>query len=350
MATNNDINNTSGAFTVTNGNLVVTAGTLTTTGTITSATSLTASNGAITVNSGNLVLTSGNIVLPTTTSSVGQIKIGGNCVAQFLGTSNTFLGVNAGNLTFNTTNAGDNVACGYSALAALTGASGGIQNVAFGYKSLTGLTIGGTCNCVGQNTATGITSAATSSFLGSNAGGTTLSTGSYNYGIGYQAASSLGAASTGCVCIGANANGSSSVNSRLDIGTSSTTACYIQGIYGTTTASGVNVYVSSGLQVAKSSSSRTVKQDIQPMGDDSSVLYNLRPTTFKYKNLPDTQPLSYGMIAEEVEPLFPEMVTYEDDKPIGLYYQFLTPMLVNEIQKLEKIVASLEAAVALKGL
>lgn len=49
------------------------------------------------------------------------------------------------------------------------------------------------------------------------------------------------------------------------------------------------------------------------MGDASRRLLELRPATFRYKQ-PQTggsHPLQYGLIAEEVAEVYPELVQYE---------------------------------------
>jgi len=44
--------------------------------------------------------------------------------------------------------------------------------------------------------------------------------------------------------------------------------------------------------------------------------------------------LQYGLIAEEVARVYPEMVAYEKDgQPYTVKYQLLAPMLLNEFQK-----------------
>jgi hypothetical protein len=83
-------------------------------------------------------------------------------------------------------------------------------------------------------------------------------------------------------------------------------------------------------------SSRRFKEQIADMGDSSSKLLQLRPVTFLYKPEYDdgSHTLQYGLIAEEVAKLYPEMVGYDKDgQPSSLKYQVLTPMLLNEVQK-----------------
>jgi hypothetical protein len=72
------------------------------------------------------------------------------------------------------------------------------------------------------------------------------------------------------------------------------------------------------------------------MGDSSSKLLQLRPVTFFYKPEHDdgSRALQYGLIAEEVAKLYPDMVGYDKDgQPASVKYQSLAPMLLNEVQK-----------------
>src|SRR5215469_14365538 len=72
------------------------------------------------------------------------------------------------------------------------------------------------------------------------------------------------------------------------------------------------------------------------MEDSSSALMRLRPVTFLYKPEYDEgqRTLQYGLIAEEVAEVNPVLVAYEPDgKPYTVKYQYLTTMLLNEVQK-----------------
>jgi len=63
-------------------------------------------------------------------------------------------------------------------------------------------------------------------------------------------------------------------------------------------------------------SSARFKRDIQDMGTRSDGLLRLRPVTFRYKNDP-TGALQYGLVAEEVAKVYPELVSYgPDGKPM----------------------------------
>ena len=62
----------------------------------------------------------------------------------------------------------------------------------------------------------------------------------------------------------------------------------------------------------------------------------LRPVMFFYKpeyeNGQHTQ--QYGLIAEEVAKVYPELVAYDKDgKPYTVRYQYIATMLLNDVQK-----------------
>ena len=72
------------------------------------------------------------------------------------------------------------------------------------------------------------------------------------------------------------------------------------------------------------------------MGDSTNGLMKLRPVTFFYK--PEYEngqhTLQYGLIAEEVAKVYPELVAYDKDgKPYTVRYQYIATMLLNEVQK-----------------
>jgi Chaperone of endosialidase len=79
-------------------------------------------------------------------------------------------------------------------------------------------------------------------------------------------------------------------------------------------------------------SSARYKRDIDDMGEASTNLMKLRPVTFRYKNDPAGQ-RQYGLIAEEVAGVYPELVVRGTKGEIeSLQYQELIPMLLNEVQ------------------
>jgi trimeric autotransporter adhesin len=86
------------------------------------------------------------------------------------------------------------------------------------------------------------------------------------------------------------------------------------------------------------------------MREQSQGVYQLRPVTFRYKQ--DTQGVrQYGLVAEEVVKVYPELVTRgTDGKVESVQYHQLIPMLLNEVQhQQEKLEAQAQELAALKA-
>ena len=72
------------------------------------------------------------------------------------------------------------------------------------------------------------------------------------------------------------------------------------------------------------------------MGGASSGLMRLRPVTYRYKQpyANGSKPIDYGLIAEEVETVYPDLVAHSADGQIEtVQYQKINAMLLNEVQK-----------------
>jgi Cdc6-like AAA superfamily ATPase len=72
------------------------------------------------------------------------------------------------------------------------------------------------------------------------------------------------------------------------------------------------------------------------MGDASRDLMRLRPVTFRYKKpfADGSKPIQYGLIAEEVDEVYPDLVAHSADGQIEtVKYQVLDSMLLNEVQR-----------------
>ena len=111
---------------------------------------------------------------------------------------------------------------------------------------------------------------------------------------------------------------------------------YIQGIYGASTFNGTQVFVDNTGQLGTIRSSARFKEQVRDMGDSTSALMKLRPVTFLYKPeyTKGERTLQYGLIAEEVANVYPELVAYDDDgQPYTVRYHYITTMLLNEVQK-----------------
>ena len=78
------------------------------------------------------------------------------------------------------------------------------------------------------------------------------------------------------------------------------------------------------------------QQDVQDMAEASDALMRLRPVTFHYKAGYDdgSHLLQYGLIAEEVAQIAPELVQNDaNGKPFTVRYHAVNAMLLNELQK-----------------
>ena len=151
------------------------------------------------------------------------------------------------------------------------------------------------------------------------------------------------------IAVGNGSSGSSGDTGTIRIGGGNhQTATFIEGISGTA-VSGVNVLITAGDQLGVATSSARFKDDIRPLKNPDR-LQDLRPVSFRYKpellGHGDT-PLEYGLVAEEVARVFPELVVNDaDGKPYTVRYQLLTPLLLAEIQRQEEEIEALKRSVA----
>jgi hypothetical protein len=266
------------------------------------------------------------------------------------GHSNTAIGSSA--LWSNTTGI-DNTATGFSALGfnqtgnfnvadgmwALSGNTTGIKNTATGYSALTNNTIGR------RNTAAG---------YGALSGNTT---GSYNIALGVDAGANL---TTGDKNIDIGNVGVPGESGTIRIGTvqyHSTT--FIAGISGATVPTGVAVIVGADGHLGTVVSSARFKEAVKPMEKASEAILALKPVTFRYKS--DLDPdgvVQFGLVAEDVEKVNPDLVARDDDgKPYSVRYEAVNAMLLNEFlkehrafveeqQKVEKLQATVANLIA----
>ncbi len=85
------------------------------------------------------------------------------------------------------------------------------------------------------------------------------------------------------------------------------------------------------------------------MANSTDALMQLRPVEFRYKRPADdgSRPPQYGLIAEEVAKVYPELVLRGPDGQIdSVQYHQLPAMLLNEIQKQHRVIEQLQAAKA----
>jgi hypothetical protein len=209
--------------------------------------------------------------------------------------------------------------------AALTSNTNGNFNTAFGFGALGGNSTGTYNIGIGVSAGT------------SGVGGTSPGTGTNNIAIGLQAANNVNGGNSNNIHI--SSQGSSGDNGTIRIGTPSLqTSFYVAGVRGIATGqnNAIPVVIDSNGQLGTVSSSRRFKEDIHDMGAASSDLMRLRPVIFRYQKPFDdgSKPFQYGLIAEEVAEVYPDLVARSADGQIEtVKYQMLDSMLLNELQK-----------------
>jgi trimeric autotransporter adhesin len=243
-----------------------------------------------------------------------------------------------------------NTANGYSALYFNTE---GEQNTATGYAALYRNTTGEANTAVGTaalfnnregtaNTATGLgVLLANTTGMGNTATGASAlggnTTGDDNTAIGNLAGANQSTGS-GNVYIGTGMLGVAGESN----------ACYIRSIFGQTSASGIAVVINSNNKLGTTTSSKRFKEEIKAMDKASEALLALKPVTFRYKK--DIDPagtLQFGLAAEDVEKVNPELVVRDQEgKPYSVRYDQVNAMLLNEFLKEQRKVEKLEATVA----
>ena len=78
-----------------------------------------------------------------------------------------------------------------------------------------------------------------------------------------------------------------------------------------------------------------LKRDITPLGRVLERVLQLRPVSYHFRSAPAEAPLTLGFIAQEVEPLFPEMVG-EGAGMKSLAYSELIPVTIRAVQELNE--------------
>jgi endosialidase-like protein len=261
---------------------------------------------------GNYNTAVGYIALESNTTGVQNCALGwGALHSNSDAINNTAVGVNA----LGASNADDNTAVGYHALYINTGAS----NTAVGSEALSS-----SGNLAG-NTALGAGALSSLSAINANS----------NTAIGNS--SGLNITGSRNICIGADVFGQANVDDRT----------WIANVYADV-ATDRTVYVAADGHLGTLSSSQRYKEQIKPMDGASETLFALRPVTFRYKKDVDPrQARSFGLVAEEVAEVNPDLITRDKEgKPQTVRYDAVNAMLLNEFLKEHRKVQEQEATIA----
>jgi hypothetical protein len=269
--------------------------------------------------------------------------------------NNTSGSQNTANGTFalyKNTIADDNTADGYQALFnnttghentangafALFGNTTGIDNTAIGFRALFNGGNGGGNTAIGASALyTGGGTGNTAMGLGALGGNTS---GSFNTAIG-DSAGNAATTGNGNVYIGAAIIGVAGESGHT----------YIRNIDSTSVSGGgtdtVTINLSTGL-LGHLTSSRRYKENVKPIDKASETLYRLKPVSYYYKKEIDpTQSPAFGLIAEEVDEVSPNLVARNaKGEPERVHYEMVNAMLLNEFLKEHRTVQELKATVA----
>lgn len=307
-----------------------------------------AGSNSITMTSGDLLLNGNSGVMSA--EGIAKIKFAPAATGQptndiYFYLNSIFIGNSAGNQTATPTVALFNIGIGASALRAITT---GTRLIAIGDGVLQTCTTGQSNVAIGNINLQILTTGSDNTVVGeSNA--ELLLTGSSNTIFGFNNAINYTGAESSNILIGSNIDGTTGESNVLRIGTATGTGAsqvnkaFIAGIFGITTGGAASpVLIDANGQMGTLSSSERYKENIVPMGSYSEDIYKLNPIVFNYKKQsPELK--SFGLIAEEVEQVMPDLVIHNKDGSVEtVRYHDLVPMLLNEIIKLNKRVSDLE--------
>lgn len=279
----------------------------------------------------------GHRSLMNATGTTGNNSFGALSMFSSTGNDICAFGISAGRLVGDRTCAFGN----YS----LNNSTQGTNN-AFGYGSLRNLVVG-TGNCAfGINAGSSLTAGDNNVILG----GTNFSIpgGSLNTSIIIGANNDYLQNNSNLILIGSSLNfGNASNVIRIGAPTGNAgtfTHNFQSGIRGITTDlnNAIPVLIDSNGQLGTISSSITKKTNIVDMHDTSDIL-KLRPVTFYWKSdvtegtegTEGSPQLNYGLIAEEVNEIFPALTIRNSQGEIEtVAYHLLPVLLLNEMKKL----------------
>jgi hypothetical protein len=89
-------------------------------------------------------------------------------------------------------------------------------------------------------------------------------------------------------------------------------------------------------------SDERLKENIQPLGSTLNKLNQIEGWTYSLKKDEEHTP-KIGVLAQEVQAVFPELVTEGGDGILSVNYQGLVPVLINAINEQDAKIAALEA-------
>jgi hypothetical protein len=281
----------------------------------------------------------GAYALATNTMGDGNTAVGYTSLWKNTNDYSTAAGYAA---LYNNTTGFANTAVG--AFALFSNTTSGNSSNAFGYRALFSQTTGLYNNGFGWNALGSNVSGTNNSAIGDGAG--QVVTGSSNTCLGANTCGNTTTANN-VVCIGSGASGENFSNRAYipNVGQ------FTQNVGGD--VEWVTVRITDG-KLGHSASSRRYKEDINPMGDASEVIYKLKPVTYRFKQTdvdpkkgPQPQNLDYGLIAEDVAEIDPKLAIRDGNGQIeSVRYMAIYNMMLNEFLKEHRTVEELKKEIA----
>jgi hypothetical protein len=274
--------------------------------------------------------------------TAGNYNTGLGAATLVLNTANENTATGAGALLSNTTGSGNTADGAFTLLSNTTG----FRNAATGRLALFNNTAGS------FNTAHGVDALySNTTGDGNTANGLSAlafnTTGAFNIALGTSAGQNL---TTGDRNIDIGNLGVANEGNTIRIGTTGDqSATYIAGIAGQTVgAGGSTCYVDNDGKLGVFLSAHRFKTDVADMATASEAILALRPVTFHYKpELDKTGIPQFGLVAEEVEAINPDLVTRDKEgKVTTVRYEAVNAMLLNEFLKEHRKNQQQEATIA----
>jgi trimeric autotransporter adhesin len=288
-------------------------------------------NALLNLTSGGFNTAVGWLSLRSDTTGEFNTAIGAAALFRNNGDENTALGTGA--LLSNSTGI-QNTATGAFALFGNTGPAdnpswpsgiAGSFNTANGDRALFSNTTGAANTAIGGSALFNNTIGSTNTAVGSIALSNN-SSGNNNIALGFAAGAAVSTADE-VIAIGT-------------LGQNVSNSCYIGQIYSNIqpqvgTDPDVVTINSNGRLGRANVSSRRYKHDIQPIHKASEAIYELKPVSFRYhKQYDQTQTIAFGLIAEEVAEVHPDLVGRNPaGQPESVRYEQINAMLLNEFLK-----------------
>ena len=253
---------------------------------------------------GTLIVGSGGADLAHSVDQEGQYNTGVGTRALWSITSGWANTACGGGTLYELTSGDYNTACGFSSLYQT---STGEENTAVGYYALYTNTTGYGNTAIGKNA-----DISTNNLHNATA-------------IGYYA--------------------EATASNQVRLGNDNIDTFYCMGAYeGVVGGTHLDLYVDNTGKIGHLSSSVRYKENISDMSN-VDWLFDLRPVNFTYK-ADENHKVSYGLIAEEVEEINPEFVSYDSEgRPETVTYSELISPLLKAVQEQQKQIEVLQAEI-----